>query len=211
MSDTQGPAAATPEKPKLDGKEKLWVELGPALVFLAAYFIGGRVTEDRGLFVAITAFLPATAAAIGYALWKTRSVPAMLLLSAGLIGVFGVLTLVFDNEVFFYMKPTIAYGLFAAGVFGSMAIGRNAIKLMFSSPQFEGLPENVWKTLGIRFGLFFIAMAGLNELVWRSFDERTWVLFKLFGGMGLTFAFVMANMPLLMKHAAFDDRNDTSA
>ncbi len=173
MSET--PTAA----PRLKGGAKLAVDMGPLLVFMVAYFFGGRLVSLAGglsgnewclregaeMYLAVAGFMPAFAAAFAYSVWKEKRVAPMLMVSAVIIGVLGTLTLVLHNKTFFYMKPTVVYLLFAVLLYGGMRSGRNFLRTLFDGALH--LPEPVWRTLTIRYSLFFVVLAVLNEIAWR--------------------------------------------
>jgi intracellular septation protein len=102
------------------------------------------------------------------------------------------------------MKPTIVNLLYAGVILGGLAVKQNLWKMLFEG-AFPALPEKVWTTFALRWGVFFLFLAGLNEVVWRNFSEAFWANFKVFGVMPLTFLFMLANMPLLMKHMPQDE------
>lgn len=166
-------------------------EYGPLLAFFAAYALGD-------LFAATAALMAATAAALAVAYAVERRVPALPLVTAGVVAVFGGLTLWLEDETFIKLKPTIVQGLIAAVLLGGLAFGRPLLKPVMGAAW--PMDEDGWRRLTLRFGLFFAAMAGLNELVWRTQPTELWVSFKVFGLMGLTFAFGLAQLPLLNRH-----------
>jgi len=128
----------------------------------------------------------------------------MAVVTAVLVCVFGGLTLALQDATFIKMKPTIVQLLFAAVLAGGVALGRSPLKFVIGG-AFD-LDDRAWRTLSLRFAAFFTVMAGLNELVWRTQDEETWVFFKVFGILGLTVLFAVAQTPFLMRHS----RSDTS-
>ncbi len=167
------------------------VDYGPLLVFLALYFA-------TDLFVATAALIAATALAFGIALWIERRVPWLPLVTAAVVGVFGGLTLWSGDETFIKIKPTIAQLLFAAVLLGSLALGRPVLKPLLGAAW--PMDEAGWRRLSLRFAWFFLAMAGLNEAVWRTQTTDVWVLFKVFGLLGLTLLFSLAQVPLMARH-----------
>jgi len=120
-----------------------------------------------------------------------------------MVMVFGGLALYFDNPVFFMIKPTIIYGLFAAGLVGGLWFGQYFLKVIFEG-GFD-MPDAIWAQLTWRWAGFFVVLAGVNEFVWRTFGESFWVSFKLFGFLPLTLLFAMVNLPLMMKYIAKED------
>jgi intracellular septation protein len=174
---------------------KLAVELGPLLIFFGTY-------SYWGLMVATAVFMVAIAISLGLSIWLERRVPVMPLVTAGVVMVFGGLTLALDSEVFIKMKPTIINGLFAAGIFAGLALGRSFLKVLFGPVMH--LDEAGWKALSIRWAFFFLAVAVLNEAIWRSFSTDTWVNFKVFGILPLTLVFALAQTPLIHRHTIHD-------
>ena len=138
------------------------------------------------------------ALAVSYAL--TRRLPVMALVSAVIVVVFGGATLFFQNETFIKLKPTIIYLLFAGTLFGGLIFRKPLLAMVFD--QMFHLTEEGWRKLTMRWALFFLALAVLNEIVWRTQSTDTWVTFKVFGVMPLTFIFAALQYPLLMKYDA---------
>lgn len=167
------------------------VEFGPVVLFFAAYWI-------YDLRVAIAVLMAATAVALAVSLTVTRRVPWMPLITAAVVGVFGGLTLWFEDETFFKMKPTIVQALFSAVLLGGLATGRPLLKPLLGAAW--PMDDTGWRRLSLRFALFFAAMAGLNEAVWRTQSTDFWVTFKVFGLIGLTLVFTLAQMPLMTRH-----------
>ncbi|MBN8963795.1 MAG: septation protein A, partial [Rhizobiales bacterium] len=156
--------------------------------------------ERAGIFVATAVFMIAivVALAISYAL--TERLPIMAVVSAIVVVVFGGATLILQNETFIKLKPTIIYLLFAGTLFGGLVFRKPFLAMVFD--QMFNLTAEGWHRLTIRWGLFFLALALLNEIVWRTQSTDTWVAFKVFGVMPLTFIFAALQYPLLMKHDA---------
>ena len=112
--------------------------------------------------------------------------------------VFGGLTLYFDDERFIKMKPTIIQALFSAILLGGLAIGKPLLKPVMKAAW--DLTDRGWTLLSLRFGLFFAGMAVLNEIVWRTQSTDFWVNFKVFGAIGLTLVFTMAQVPFITRY-----------
>jgi intracellular septation protein len=174
---------------------RLALDLGPLLIFFAAF-------KYLGIFGATAAFMAAVLAAlaIGYILEKRIS--PMPLFTAILVMVFGGLTLYLKNDVFIKMKPTVLYGFFGAVLLGGLAFNRLFIKYVFAQ-AFE-LDEPGWKKLTIRWGVFFLCLAVINETVWRTTSTAAWVSFKVWGIIPLIFLFALAQTRLVIKHQAPD-------
>src|ERR1700678_2191168 len=169
---------------------KLATELGPLVVFFGVNF-------KFHLFVATGAFMVAIIAAMIASYVVTRHVPVMALVTGIVVLVFGTLTLVLHDETFIKVKPTIIYGLFAGVLGGGLLFGRSFIAIMFD--QMFNLTPQGWRSLTMRWALFFLALAVLNEVVWRPQSTNFWVDFKVFGVTPLVMIFAMIQMPLIKR------------
>jgi intracellular septation protein len=172
------------------------VEYGPLAVFFAAYV-------GSGLMPATAALIAATFVALALSLAFERRLPWLPLVTAAIVGVFGGLTLWLNDDTFIKMKPTVVQGLFAVVLLGGLAMGRPLLKLVLGSAW--PMDDTGWRRLTFRYGVFFAAMAGLNELVWRTQSTDVWVAFKVFGLIGLTLLFSLAQAPLMSRHHTGDD------
>jgi intracellular septation protein len=202
------------EKPKLNPFLKLALDLGPLLLFffanakpalfepwLAPLIPAAVQTGERaGIFVATAVFMVAIVAALVISYALTRRLPVMAIVSAVIVVVFGGATLILQNDTFIKIKPTIIYLLFAVTLFGGMVLRKPLLATVFD--QVFHLTEEGWRKLTIRWALFFLVLAVLNEIVWRTQTTDTWVTFKVFGVTPLTFIFAALQYPLLMKHDA---------
>jgi intracellular septation protein len=155
--------------------------------------------KELPIYVGVVVFTLATFAALIYARVVQKRFPPLLAVTAVLVTVFAAMTLYFQNPVFFYIKPTVVNLLYAAGILGSLLVKQNVLK-MFVGYAYT-LPDRIWTILAIRWGIWFVFLAILNEVIWRNFSEQFWANFKFFGVLPLTFAFALANVPLTMKHA----------
>ena len=180
-------------KPKLNPALKLVLDLGPLLIFFAA-------NSRFGIFAATGAFMAAIVIALAVAYALTRHLPLMPLVTAVVVVVFGTLTLVLHDELFIKVKPTIIYVLFGGALLGGLAFGKSLLGVVFDS-VFHLTPEG-WRKLTLRWALFFLTLALLNEIVWRTQTTDVWVSFKVFGVVPLTFLFGALQYPLLTKYAA---------
>lgn len=186
---------------------KFALELGPLVVFFFANSRGEALTaafpalgELGGpLFVATGLFMVATVIALAVSYALTRTLPIMPIVSGAVVVVFGTLTLWLQDEVFIKMKPTIVNGLFAAVLLGGLLMGKPLLGYVFD--QAFKLDNEGWRKLSLRWGLFFVFLAVLNEVVWRFFSTDFWVAFKVWGTMPITIAFMLLQIPLLKRHA----------
>jgi intracellular septation protein len=202
------------DKPQLNPMLKLVLDLGPLLLFflanakpalfepwLAPIIPDAVATGERaGIFVATAVFMVAILAALVVSYVLTRRLPTMAIVSAVIVVVFGGATLIFQNETFIKLKPTIIYLLFTGTLLGGLIFRKPLLAMVFD--QMFHLTEEGWRKLTIRWALFFLALAVLNEIVWRTQSTDTWVTFKVFGVMPLTFIFAALQYPLLMKYDA---------
>jgi intracellular septation protein len=186
---------------------KLALELGPLLVFFFANARGQWLVErfpalaDIGgpIFVATALFMIATAVALTASWLIMRSLPIMPLVSGVVVFIFGALTLWLHDDVFIKMKPTIVNTLFGAVLLGGLFFGKSLLGYVFDS-AFH-LDAEGWKKLTLRWGVFFLFLALVNEVVWRSFSTDAWVTFKVWGIMPITLIFTLSQMPLIMRHS----------
>jgi len=167
------------------------VDYTPLAAFFVAYLI-------KGLFVATGALMAATVIVVILSLAIERRLPIMPLVTAGIVMVFGGLTLWFNDERFIKMKPTIVQALFSIALFGGLVFRKPLLKSMLGSAW--QLTDRGWFLLTFRFAIFFAAMAVLNEVVWRSVSTDLWVNFKIFGILLLTFVFTAFQVPLITRY-----------
>jgi len=170
---------------------KFALEMGPLAVFFIA-------NAKAGIYVATGAFMVATFAALAVMWLLARRIAVMPLVSAGVVLVFGTLTLVLQDDHFIKMKPTMVNGLFGVALLGGLMLKKPLLPYVLGD-VFE-LTEEGWRVLTIRWGVFFLVMAVLNEVVWRTVSTDTWVAFKTFGYLPLTLVFAMAQVPLMTRH-----------
>jgi intracellular septation protein len=170
---------------------KLMIELGPLLAFFAAWFLAD-------IFWATGVLMAATLVSVVASKLLLGRVSPVIIATAVLVVVFGGLTFWFGDAHFIKMKPTIINLLFAGVLFGGLLTGRPLLKLLFG--EAFNLTEEGWRKLTVRWILFFVAMAVLNEIVWRNFSEATWVNFKVFGILPLTLIFAMSQIGLIKRY-----------
>ena len=170
------------------------LELGPLLLFFLA---NGR----WGIYYGTGVFIVATAIALPCYRWLEKRWPVMPLVGGFFVLVFGGLTIWLQDDTFIKLKPTIVNCLFGAILGGGLLLFHRPLLKPIFGAAFR-LTDEGWRKLTLRWALFFLALAILNELVWRTQSTDTWVTFKVFGVMPLTFIFAAFQYPLLMKHDA---------
>jgi intracellular septation protein len=167
------------------------VDFGPLLLFFVAY----RLFD---LYAATATVMAAAVLALGLGYFFDRKLHPVPLLTAAIILVFGGLTLYLNNEMFIKMKPTMIYALFSVILLGGLVFNRPFVKQVLGTAL--ELSDWAWRMLTIRFGIFFAAMAILNELIWRNFSNDIWVSYHTFGAIALTFLFTLSQVPFLLRH-----------
>ena len=173
---------------------KFATDFGPLLIFFIFYYQSGL-----DLSVAIPPLIIATLVSLAVIYFLEKKVPIIPLASGIIITFFGGLTLYFDNPIFIYIKPTVVNILFASIlIFGKFFSKEPLLKKLFNN-SFKLLDEG-WKKFSDRWILFFLFLAFLNEVVWRTQSEEFWVNFKVWGLMPISFIFALFQVPLLKKY-----------
>ena len=189
---------------------KLALEIGPVVLFVLSYNFGDRLIEafnlqepfTKPIFVATAVIMVSTLISIAISWSVTRTLPAMPIVTAVVVSIFGGLTLYLQDDVFIKLKPTIVNTLFGVTLLVGMLMGRSFLKLVMGS-AFQ-MDQEGWNKLTWRWGFFFLFLAVVNEIVWRNFSESFWVGFKFWGMTGLTMAFVASQLPMMMRHSTED-------
>jgi len=173
---------------------KFITDFGPLLIFFTIYYKSGN-----NLTVAIPPLIIATLIAVIIMYFVEKKIPYVPLIGGVVISLFGGLTLYFDNPIFLYMKPTIVNIIFASIlIISKIFFNKNFLKF-FLQTAFQ-LDEIGWNKLNFRWAYFFIFLAILNEIVWRTQPETTWVNFKVWGMLPITFIFTGSQIPLINRH-----------
>ncbi len=175
---------------------KLALEIGP----LALFFL---TNAKAGIFWATAVFMVAILVSLTINWLLERRVPTLPLVTGIFVLVFGGLTLILQDELFIKLKPTIVNTLFAVILFGGLFWGKSFLKSLMGS-MFR-MTDLGWRMLTIRWALFFILLAVLNEIVWRNTSTDTWVSFKVFGIMPLTILFSLSQLPAMNRHQLPND------
>jgi intracellular septation protein len=181
------------EGPQLDRKQiiKFVVELGPLMVF---FFANSRY----GIFAGTAAFMVATVVALAASRVLLGRIATMPLVTGIFVIVLGGLTLYLQDDHFIKIKPTIVNALFAVILLGGLYFGRLFLKIVFGDVL--RLTEEGWRVLTVRWAFFFAFLAIVNEVMWRFFSTDTWVAFKVFAIMPLTFVFALAQVGVLKRY-----------
>ncbi|MBT3371034.1 MAG: septation protein A [Rhodospirillaceae bacterium] len=175
---------------------KLALEIGP----LALFFL---TNAKAGIFWATAVFMVAILVSLTITWLLERRLPILPLVTGVFVLVFGGLTLILQDELFIKLKPTIVNTLFAIILFGGLFWGKSFLKSLMGS-MFR-MTDQGWRILTIRWALFFILLAVLNEIVWRNTSTDTWVSFKVFGIMPLTILFSLSQLPAMNRHQLPND------
>lgn len=194
----------TESSPQPQKPPNMWIEYGPVLIYVVVYNLLRRFEPETALLKAAAVFMIAAVAALVYSKVKGHKVSPILILTTVFIVIAVGLSFLTGNPIFFFMKPTVVNILFGIGAIGGVIFKKNMLKILMGSVY--AMSEKAWNTFAIRWGLFFFAMAAVNEIVWRNFSEDFWSYFKLFGFLPLTFVFLISQMPFLLKHSDLKDR-----
>lgn len=206
-----------PKRQHINPILKLTLEVGPLLVFFFGNSKGAWLAEQFPLlaslggpiFVGTACFMIATAIALSVSWMLTRTIPIMPLLSGSIILVFGALTLWLHDETFIKLKPTIINSMFGAILLGGLFFGKSFLGYVFDS-AFQ-LDAEGWRKLTFRWGVYFFFMAVVNEILWRNFSTDTWITFKVWGNLPMSIIFMLAQLPLMKRHALPEEKTAESA
>ena len=173
---------------------KFLTDFGPLLIFFGVYY-----KNNKDLVSAIPALIIATIISIAVIYLIEKKIPYIPLVGAFLVSFFGGLTIFFDNPIFIYLKPTIINIIFAIVLMaGKLVYKKNLLKLFLKGGL--KLDEYGWDKLMYRWIFFFIFLAIINEIIWRTQSEEFWINFKVWGILPLTFIFTAFQLPLIQKH-----------
>jgi len=179
---------------------KFLFDFFPILLFFVAYKL-------YGIYAATATVIAATVVQVALVWLRHRRFENMHLITLGIVVVFGGLTLALHDPLFIKWKPTVAYWLFAAAFFGSAFVGEKCLVERMLGHAIS-VPGPIWSRLNMAWVAFFVAMGVLNIYVAYQFDENTWVNFKLFGLMGLTLAFMLAQGFYLGRYMEPEEETD---
>ncbi len=163
----------------------------PLVAFFVVYYKSDLITATKVL-VAVT--LVTTALSF----FMTKKIAMMPVVTGAILSFFGGLTIIFQDETFIKIKPTVVQIIFAAVLWGGLFFDKIFVKSLLGESM--KMPDEIWIKLTYRLAIFFLVCAGLNELVWRTMSTDFWVNFKVFGLTGLTLVFFTAQIPLFNKY-----------
>lgn len=192
-TETGERGAVTQPPRRLPPLAKIVVEIGPLVLFFIA-------NAKAGIFWATGVYMVAAAVALTVSWVMTRKLAIVPIVTLGFVLAFGALTLALADETFIKVKVSIINGLFGAILIGGLLAGRSLLKPVFG--EAVNLDADGWRKLTWRWGVYFFAVAALNEVVWRTVSTDTWVNFKVFGILPLTMLFAFAQIPLMQRHMA---------
>ena len=192
---------------------KMALELGPLLVFFFGNLRGEWLVQKfpalsavgGPLLVATALFMVATVISLVISKIVFKHLPVMPFVSGVVVMVFGSLSIWLQDETFIKMKPTIVNTLFGVVLLGGLFFGKSLLGYVFNAAF--SLNEEGWRKLTLRWGIFFLFLAVLNEVVWRNFSDEAWVNFKVWGTMPITILFTLSQMPLIMSHSVEEPKS----
>lgn len=195
MSSDTVPSSPSPQTSPQEAGAAPWTRLAIEAGPLAVFFI---VNSLQGIMWGTAVFMLATTVSVILSIRLEKRWPIMPIVSCFFVLLFGGLTLALNDDLFIKLKPTIVNLLFAAVLFVGLALRRQVLKVLLGTLM--ELTDLGWRLLTWRWAVFFVFLAALNEIVWRTMSTDFWVSFKLFGILPLTLAFSAAQIPLLLRH-----------
>ena len=175
----------------MNQKLKVALDITP----LAGFFIAYKLS---GVFAATAVIMVSTIISLAITYYYDKKIALMPLVSGVVISIFGTMTLLLHDETFIKIKPTLVNLIFASILLGGLFFKKSLLKYVLDGAL--SLNENGWKILSLRWGIFFIFLAILNEIIWRNFSMDFWVNFKVFGMFTLTILFTLSQISLIKKH-----------
>ena len=194
---------------KLSPSARKWVrgvvDYGGWVAFLIGFFLnrGGGMTSQEALVQATWWLVGGSLLGLVVGFVFEKRIAPFPLIAGGAALVFGGLTLFFHDVRFVKLKPTVMNSLFGVALLGGLILRKNPLKLLLGDAV--KMPDEGWRKLTLNYGLFFLALAGLNEIVWRTQPDDIWVVFRFPGLLILTVLFGFAQVPLMMKYAKTDE------
>ena len=194
---------------------RLLIDFGPLIIFFASYNLAHMgllakvpalqgiawldLSKARAIYLATEATMAASVIAVAISLSLTRKISAALIITSGMVLLFGGATIILDDPHFIKIKPTIVYAMYATALLIGALIDKPLLKIILG-PGFPAIAHTGWLKLSRNFGLFFAFMGVLNEIMWRSFSEKTWVDYDVWGVLALTAAFMASQYTVIDKY-----------
>lgn len=206
---SSAPAAA---RRTLSPVARLAIDFGPLVVFFVSYNLARigllpGIAADRAIYLATEATMVASVVAVVISLIVNRTISAALAVTSGMVILFGGITIALNNPTFIKIKPTIVYAVYAVALLGGAAAGRPLLKYILGQ-GFPPMAHTGWMRLSRNFGLFFMLMGALNEVMWRGFSEKIWVDYDVWGVTALTALFMASQYPLLNRYLEDEPATD---
>lgn len=193
---------AAARKKRMSPGLKLALELGPLVLFFIA-------NSKFGIYAATGVLMAGVVVTLLTSWMITKHLPAMPVVTAVLVLVFGSLTYFLHDETFIKLKVTILYSLFGGGLIGALWFDKLLLPTIFDMAIH--IDDAAWRKLTWRWGFFFFFLAGLNEVLRRMLSTDDWVNFKVFGILPLTLLFAISQAPLMMRHEIRAEDEDSDA
>lgn len=194
---------------------RLAIDFGPLVIFFATYNLSHLglmahlswlpIAKDRAIYFATEATMVASVIAVIISLSLTRKISAALIVTSGMVILFGGATIILDDPHFIKIKPTIVYAMYATALLIGALIDKPLLKIILG-PGFPPMAHTGWLKISRNFGLFFAFMGVLNEIMWRSFSEHTWVTYDVWGVVALTAAFMASQYGMISKYMEEDPK-----
>lgn len=198
MNEITEPEAPKTKKPNNPTITRLVSDLGPVLAFFLGYLYATKTNQPNPIIFATMIFLPISVLGFAYSWWQTKKVSPIALFSFGMILVFSLLAVWLKNDIFIKMRPTMIYTSMGAILLYSVWIKRNLLKSLFDGAIH--MADNHWRGLSIRAGIMYLMLGAINEIVWRSLPEKTWVYYNAWGDVAINMVFWVANLIFISKH-----------
>ena len=193
---------------------KSTLEFGPVIIFFVAYILFERYEISfnfygqnyQGFVLATTIFIPLILFTT-FLSWKlTGEVSKIQLFTAVMVVIFGGMTILFNDDRFFKMKPTLVYFLFGSILLVGLLRGKSYLQALMGTML--PMEDKGWMIISRRITGFFFFLALLNEFVWRTFSTEIWVYFKTFGLSVALLVFLASQYPVLSKYGHFDSDDE---
>lgn len=181
--------------------KKMLIEYGPLVLFFV-------VNSFYGIYIGTAVLVLTTLMAVGYSWVSTRKIPVILAFGCGAVVLFGALTLIFADETFIKIKPTVVSLMIAAGLLIGLVLRRNPLKALLGETMSMELPDRAWFNLTLIWVAMFATIAAANEWAWRNLSTDGWVSFKVFGLTGISLGFGVVIAIYLSQQASDSKTGD---